>query len=203
MPLQIHIDPQFEGLRQEMRRYPSQVVDKATVRTLNRLATRARSQATKGIASHYRIPQKNIRKRIQIQKATRHQHRAIVGFITGGRYGRSIKENMGQEVLASVGNLLKHLDGPDLKNRLDNDVKFRDHRSSTSRPFVQAPKGYLMAFVRLTRARYPIDRARVNLTPVWASLQDTLRANAAQAFPREWRRNADFYKRRMNARHIR
>ena len=193
MSLSIHIEPQFAQLRAEMRRYRPDVIEKSTVRTLNRLAAKARTQARRGIARHFRIPQKNIANRIRINKATRHRQHVIIGFAqsrTSGQIGRSTGS-----LLITPGSLYRHLQDAALLKRYEG-LPPGPHTTHTARPFIQRPRGYRIVLARQTAARYPLTAPRIDLAPIWRSLQTQLRAQAAADYPAEWRRNAEFYNRR-------
>jgi hypothetical protein len=196
MPLEIHIDPQFEALRRQMRRYRPEVIEKATLRTLNRLATRARTQAARGLARAYQVPIKTFRKRVTINPATRQQHRAIIGFPMSR--GSKAEARTGS-LLITLSTLYRHLSDEAILRRLERrpqDI----HTPPPHRPFIQSPRGYRQLFARQTKARYPIQVLRTNLAPHWRRLQTELRTQAAAAYPAEWTRNANYYKTRARLR---
>jgi hypothetical protein len=194
MPVDIHIEPQFAHIRAQMRRYPPHVIDRATVRTLNRLGAQARRTALRTIAREHRTRQKNLSKRIILNRATRQQHRVIIGFAMSRG---SASESRGGSPLITPGSLFRHLETQALHTRLLKDPRYHGRNPGTL-PFIQRPRGYRIALERVEKERYPLSAIRVDLGPTWRRLQSQLRARASSDFPREWTRNADHYKRRSN-----
>ena len=192
--IEIHIDPQFEGLRREMKRYPREVITKANVRTLNKMATKGASVARKGIAKHYGVPQKNIKKRIKIEKAnTRKQHAKImlIQSRTSSAAGRG-------EMLVTAGTMLKHLSVEAMQRRINRDERFQ---GKANRAFVASPRGYPMVFARTGNARYPLETVRVSLRQPWNAARSQMKSTVRANYAKEWEKNARFYKGRMKKKH--
>ena len=192
MPLAIHIEPEFRDVRRLMRRYPYHVVEKATLRTLNRLGTSAASQARKGLARAHKVPMKNFKSRVRVEKATRTQHRVIIGFAQS-RTSRTLSLLPGN-LLITAGSLYRNMDDAKLLRRLHKD--HADHPSGNL-SFIQRPRGYRLALRREGKERYPLEVIRIDLAPAWRRIKTELRAQAAARFATEWERNAQFFMRRV------
>lgn len=192
--ISIHIEPQFEGLRREMKKYPSQVIEKATVRTLNKMGTKGGSLARKALAKHYGVPQKNFKNRIRIEKATKKKQHVKISLVQS-RGSRSTGEYM-----VTAGTVLKNLKEAALARRIQKDDRFH---GKNNRPFIRSPKGYPMVFARLGDTRYPLEVVRVNLREPWQKARTQMRSTIRANYATEWNRNARFYKSRMRKKYTR
>jgi hypothetical protein len=193
--IDIHIEPQFEGLRREMKRYPSQVIDKATVRTLNRLGAQSKTIFVRGVSKHFGVPAKTLRYRIRVSKASKDKHRVVVTM----QRSRSSRNKSG--ISLTVGSLLKHLDDAAFQRRIGNDKRFAS--GSGEKGFARAPKSFRLGFARESKKRMPLEILRVDLLPVFQTMKRAAEAKARATYPQEWRKNADYFKGRMKKKYTR
>lgn len=199
--IDIRLEPDFKQVRKWMRTLPDQVVDKATVRTLNRLVRVANTQAKRNIARPTGLKNKYVGKWIKPVRARRKRWAARMDI---NRIGMSTS-------LSRFPHRVKYVR---VNGRKLQKIEFKKGLGPASARIAGYSNRLFKAtgiggreqiFMRETESRLPITKPK---GPTMGELFDyyadgPVRREIRQKMPVEFERNFNYYMTRHNAKYSR